>query len=61
MLYFKVFHPRLASRRKILNAEEMALLARRLADDNGTGAARMYRLDKPTLKLILIDWKIWTG
>ncbi|OCL14336.1 MFS transporter [Glonium stellatum] len=45
---------------KFLNSEEKALLAARLSRD-GIGEARMDRLDKPAVYLILKDWKIWIG
>jgi hypothetical protein len=46
---------------KFLSADEKALLARKLADDAGGGAARMDRLDKSAIRRILTDWKIYTG
>ncbi|UNI24979.1 hypothetical protein JDV02_010692 [Purpureocillium takamizusanense] len=47
---------------KFLSAEEKALLAHKLAvDAGGGGAARMDRLDKPAIRRILRDWKIYVG
>jgi MFS transporter, ACS family, DAL5 transporter family protein len=44
---------------KFLNAEERELLACRLAMDNGCG--KMDRLDKPAIKRVLSDVKIYLG
>jgi hypothetical protein len=46
---------------RFLTVEEKVLLAKRLENDGGSGAARMDRLDKQALMFILKDWKIWVG
>ncbi len=45
---------------RFLNAKELALLKRRLADD-GADTARMDTLNRYSYGLILGDWKIWLG
>ncbi|KAI9830156.1 MAG: hypothetical protein M1819_005833 [Sarea resinae] len=42
-----------------LSADDRVALKRRI--NNDTGIARMDRLDRTALKLILSDWKIWAG
>ncbi len=44
-----------------LNQEEKDLIAHRLANDGNSGVARMDTLNKPALKRIFGDWKIWCG
>ncbi|KAL8785862.1 MAG: hypothetical protein Q9195_008457 [Heterodermia aff. obscurata] len=44
---------------KFLTDEERALLLEKLSQSEGV--AKMDRLDKDALRLVLRDWKIWTG
>ena len=46
---------------RFLSDDEKALVARRIAADNAGGTARMDKLDRPALKRIFSDWKIWCG
>lgn len=46
---------------RFLSGDEKALVASRIAADNAGGTARMDTLDRPALKRIFKDWKIWCG
>jgi hypothetical protein len=46
---------------RFLSEDEKALIASRIAADNAHGTARMDTLDRPALKRIFSDWKIWCG
>ncbi len=46
---------------KFLTSEEKELIAHRLANDGHAAVARMDTLDKPAVKRIFSDWKIWVA
>ncbi|KAI9872441.1 MAG: hypothetical protein M1830_001614 [Pleopsidium flavum] len=46
---------------KFLSAEEKARLLKRLEGDANRGVAKMDRVDRPALKRIVFDWKVWVA
>ena len=57
----KFWVPNWPEKCKFLNAEEKAVLLKRLAEDTGASVARMDRMDKLAFKRIAKDWKIYVG
>ena len=46
---------------KFLNPEEKEVHHRLMVLDNSSEEARMDRLDRPAIRRIITDWKIWVG
>ncbi len=46
---------------RFLSSEEKTRLLKRLEGDAHRGVAKMDRFDRPALKRIVLDWKVWVG
>ena len=57
----KFWTPNWPDKCHFLSNEEKAVLFKRLARDKGASFAKMNRLDKPAIRRIATDWKIYLG